>query len=89
MVTLDGENPLFRGLPQAIQAARYHSLAGVKSTLPASLKITAWTQDGEIMAVCHKERPVYGLQFHPESILTPDGKTIIWNFLKEYQPGEP
>ena len=82
MVTVDVENALFKGLPQTIQAARYHSLAGVKSTLPASLKITAWTQDGEIMAVCHKERPVYGLQFHPESILTPNGKTIIENFLK-------
>jgi len=82
MVTVDGDNPLFKGLPQTIQAARYHSLAGVKSTLPGALKVTAWTQDNEIMAVCHKEHPVYGLQFHPESILTPNGKTIIENFLK-------
>jgi len=82
MVTLDRENALFKGLPQTIQAARYHSLAGIKPTLPAQLKITAWTQDDEIMAVCHKERPVYGLQFHPESILTPEGKIIIENFLR-------
>ena len=82
IVTVDGENALFKGLPQTIQAARYHSLAGIKSTLPDALKITAQTQDGEIMAVCHKERPVYGLQFHPESILTPNGKIIIENFLR-------
>jgi anthranilate synthase component 2 len=82
MVTVDEENALFKGLPQTIQAARYHSLAGIKSTLPDTLKITARTQDDEIMAVCHKEHPVYGLQFHPESILTPKGKTIIENFLK-------
>jgi anthranilate synthase component II len=82
MVTVDTENALFKGLPQTIQAARYHSLAGIKSTLPETLKITARTQDGEIMAVCHKEYPVYGLQFHPESILTPNGKTIIENFLR-------
>ncbi|MDR2921925.1 MAG: aminodeoxychorismate/anthranilate synthase component II [Treponema sp.] len=81
MVTVDTSCSLFRGLPQTIQAARYHSLAGIKSTLPDTLKITAWTQDDEIMAVCHKKYPVYGLQFHPESILTPEGKTIIRNFL--------
>jgi anthranilate synthase component II len=82
IVTVDVKNPLFRGLPQTIQAARYHSLAGIKSTLPDTLTITAWTQDDEIMAVCHKKYPVYGLQFHPESILTPKGKTIIENFLR-------
>jgi anthranilate synthase component 2 len=82
MVTIDTENSLFKGLAQTIQTARYHSLAGIKSTLPDTLKITAWTEDGEIMAVCHKEYPVYGLQFHPESILTPNGKTIIENFLR-------
>ena len=80
-VTVNQENVLFRGLPPIISAARYHSLAGVKSTLPDTLKITAWTEDGEIMAVCHKEYPVYGVQFHPESILTPQGKAIISNFL--------
>jgi len=80
-VNLDLENALFKGLPPVISAARYHSLAGIESTLPGSLKITARTDVGEIMAVCHKEYPVYGLQFHPESILTPDGGLIIKNFL--------
>lgn len=80
-VTLDAGNALFKGLPTVIQAARYHSLAGVNETLPESLRITAWTEDGEIMAVCHKKYPVYGVQFHPESILTPKGKIIIQNFL--------
>ncbi len=88
LITIDNENALFKGLPSEIQAARYHSLAGIKSTLPDTLKITAQTspsensEDGEIMAVCHKEYPVYGVQFHPESILTPNGKTIIENFLR-------
>jgi anthranilate synthase component 2 len=80
-VKLDTDNVLFKGLPPVISAARYHSLAGIESTLPDSLKITARTDVGEIMAVCHKEYPVYGLQFHPESILTPDGGIIIKNFL--------
>jgi anthranilate synthase component 2 len=80
-VTVDVNNPLFKGLPPAIQAARYHSLAGIKSTLPETLKIIAWTNDDEIMAVCHANYPVYGLQFHPESILTPNGNIIIANFL--------
>ena len=88
LVTIDTEDTLFKGMPSVIQAARYHSLAGIKSTLPDVLKITAWTDDprckrGEIMAVSHKERPVFGVQFHPESILTPDGRMIIENFLKK------
>ena len=82
-VNLDIENALFKGLPPVIKAARYHSLAGIESTLPNALKITARTDDGEIMAVCHKEYSVYGLQFHPESILTPDGGIIIKNFLSQ------
>ena len=64
-----------------ISVARYHSLAAVKETLPDCLKITAETDDGEIMAVEHKEYPVYGLQFHPESILTKDGKRMMENFI--------
>jgi anthranilate synthase component 2 len=80
-VTVVTDNALFKGLGPVIQAARYHSLAGIESTLPDVLKITARTGDGEIMAVCHKEYPVYGVQFHPESILTPDGGIIIKNFL--------
>jgi anthranilate synthase component 2 len=80
-VKVNAENPLFKGLPPVIDAARYHSLAGIKDTLPQDLEIIAETTDGEVMAVCHKKHPVYGLQFHPESILTPKGKIIIENFL--------
>ena len=63
--------PLFAGLPEAIPVARYHSLAARQETLPDCLEVTACTADGEIMAVAHRSKPVYGLQFHPESILTP------------------
>jgi anthranilate synthase component 2 len=80
-VTVDLENALFKGLPPVIQAARYHSLAGLESTLPDPLNVIARTDDGEIMAVCHKDFPVYGVQFHPESILTPNGKIIVENFI--------
>ncbi len=79
-VTLDNTSPLFAGMAHTIEAARYHSLAAVESTMPEVLKITARTQDGEIMAVEHKEYPIYGLQFHPESIMTPDGHQILENF---------
>ena len=81
-VTLDTDSRLFRGMPKVIGAARYHSLAADKSTIPDELKVTAVTQDGEVMAVEHRTYPVYGVQFHPESILTPNGKTILENFLK-------
>ena len=80
-VNLDTSSPLFAGLPPVIQAARYHSLAAVASTLPADLDIIAWADDGEIMAVAHKRYPTFGMQFHPESILTPQGPSIISNFL--------
>lgn len=82
MVTLEKGCPLFRDLPEIIPAARYHSLAVVKDTLPDCLSVCAHTEDGEVMAVMHKDTPVYGLQFHPESILTPDGITILKNFLE-------
>ncbi len=61
---------------------RYHSLAADAQTLPECLKITARTEDGEVMAVQHTEYPIYGVQFHPESILTPNGKTMLQNFIK-------
>ena len=80
---LDRECPIFHNLPADIPVARYHSLALKEETLPECLSITARTDDGEVMAVKHKQYSVYGLQFHPESILTPDGKTIIQNFLNE------
>lgn len=81
-IKLDTSCRIFRGMPEKIKAARYHSLAADMSTLPEGLKITAETADQEIMAVAHKEYPVWGMQFHPESILTPDGKKIMENFLK-------
>lgn len=80
---LDLTCPVFRNLPETIPVARYHSLALLKDTLPQCLSITARTEDGEVMAVKHKDYAVYGLQFHPESILTPDGKTIVRNFLEQ------
>lgn len=72
---------IFSGLSEKIPVARYHSLAVSKATLPDCLKVTAYTDDGEIMAVSHTSYPVFGVQFHPESILTPDGKKILQNFL--------
>ena len=82
-VKIDTEDKLFKGLPERIKVARYHSLIADPSTIPDELKVTAVTDEGEIMAVTHKEYPIYGLQFHPESILTPEGKTILNNFIKE------
>ena len=79
--SVDTESLLFRGLSEEVPVARYHSLAADESTLPDSLRVTAKTEDGEVMAVQHVTEPVYGVQFHPESILTPDGKTILANFL--------
>jgi anthranilate synthase component 2 len=72
---------VFKGLPNPFVATRYHSLAVDKATLPADLEITAWTEDGEIMGVQHKTRPVYGVQFHPESIATEGGHQLLANFL--------
>lgn len=80
-VTLDRNSPLFKGLPEQILVGRYHSLAIDPETLPEVLKPTATAEDGEVMAVEHQEYPIYGLQFHPESILTPEGMNIIRNFL--------
>lgn len=80
-ITLDNESKIFRGLDNKIKVARYHSLAADKESLSDELKITAVTDDDEIMAVEHKKYDIYGVQFHPESILTPDGRTIIENFL--------
>lgn len=74
---------LFEGMDETFQAGRYHSLAAVRETMPSQLKVTAVTDDGEIMAVEHETYPVYGVQFHPESILTPDGRKILENFLKQ------
>lgn len=80
-VKFDTECPLFMGCPEIAPVARYHSLAADADTIPECLKITALTTDGEVMAVQHKEYPIYGVQFHPESIMTPDGKTMLKNFI--------
>ena len=81
-VNFDKACPIFRDCPDTALVARYHSLAAEEATVPDCLKVTARTDDGEIMAVQHKEYPVFGLQFHPESIMTPDGKTMLRNFIK-------
>ena len=78
---LDGDCPLFRGLPEVVPVARYHSLAADPDTMPDCLKVTALTNEGEIMAVQHTQFPTFGVQFHPESILTPDGKEMLKNFI--------
>jgi anthranilate synthase/aminodeoxychorismate synthase-like glutamine amidotransferase len=72
---------LFSGLPTPFVAGRYHSLVVERDSVPACLKVTAWTDTGEIMALHHEKFPVHGVQFHPESILTPQGKKILMNFL--------
>lgn len=82
-ITLSQESKLFQGIGNTMQVARYHSLAAKEDTMPAELKITATSDDGEIMAVEHTKYPIYGVQFHPESVLTKDGLKIIQNFLKE------
>lgn len=76
----DGQT-IFRGLPSPLTAGRYHSLIVDRESLPPCLKITAETVEGEVMGIRHETYPVEGIQFHPESILTPQGKRIIRNFL--------
>lgn len=76
----DGAN-LFRRLPNPFEATRYHSLIVRRARLPKSLLVTAWTREGEIMGLRHRRFPVYGVQFHPESILTTVGKDLLRNFL--------
>ena len=79
---VDNTSKLFKGLPNTIDVARYHSLSADETALPDCLKITAKTDDGEIMALEHKEYNVFGVQFHPESIMTPNGIDILRNFLE-------
>ena len=82
MIEIDNNCRIFKNLPPKIKAARYHSLAADETTIPQTLKITAKTEDNVVMAVEHSTCSIFGLQFHPESILTPDGRTIIKNFLE-------
>ena len=81
LATIDESSALFKGCEKKILVARYHSLAADEKTMPECLKITAETDEKEIMAVEHKEYKIYGVQFHPESILTPEGKQMLANFL--------
>ncbi|MBN8553259.1 MAG: aminodeoxychorismate/anthranilate synthase component II [Caulobacterales bacterium] len=76
----DGSS-IFKGLPSPFTATRYHSLAVRRDTLPDSLVVTAWTEDGEIMGLAHRTRPIHGVQFHPESIATEHGHAMLANFL--------
>ncbi len=73
---------VFRGLPSPFSATRYHSLVVLSETVPPALEISARSDDGEVMGLRHRERPVEGVQFHPESILTEHGKTLLQNFLE-------
>ena len=82
-ISFTGSSPLFKDIPESAPVARYHSLAADASTLPDCLEVTAVADDGEVMAVEHKEYPIYGVQFHPESIMTPEGKAMLRNFIKE------
>ena len=79
-VSHDGRG-LFEGMPQAFEAGRYHSLIAERGRLPAELEVTAWTEEGEIMGVRHRGLAVEGVQFHPESVLTPEGPRLLAAFL--------
>ena len=81
VVRFAGDCLLFRGCPETAPVARYHSLAADAATIPDQLKVTALTTDGEVMAVQHVKYPIYGVQFHPESIMTPNGKQMLQNFI--------
>lgn len=78
---LHGGRDLYEGLPSPFQAGRYHSLIVEESGLPPSLEVTARTPEGLIMGLCHRVHPVEGVQFHPESVLTPEGRRLLANFL--------
>ncbi len=82
VITFDRDSHIFKGISGDIAVARYHSLSAAQNGFPDILKITAQTDDGEIMAVEHRSSPVFGLQFHPESILTQHGKKLLNNFLE-------
>lgn len=81
-VRFEKDCPLFAGCPETAPVARYHSLAADENTIPDCLRVTAVTDDKEVMAVQHREYPIYGVQFHPESIMTPDGRTMLRNFIE-------
>lgn len=82
LLTDVADDIIFKGIKKPVQVARYHSLSVQESTLPEELEVTARNDDGELMAMRHREYPIYGLQFHPESVMTPDGPVMIRNFLE-------
>ena len=82
LLTDVADDIIFKGIKKPVQVARYHSLSVQESTLPEELEVTARSEDGEIMAMRHREYPISGLQFHPESVMTPDGPVMIRNFLE-------
>ena len=77
-----GSRGIFAGLPNPFEAGRYHSLVVREEGLPAELEVTARSEDGLVMALAHRKKPVYGVQFHPESVLTPEGEELLRNFLE-------
>lgn len=81
-IRFDAQCPIFAGCSEEPLVARYHSLAVDAATLPEELKVTAVTPEGEVMAVMHRDYPIYGVQFHPESIMTPEGKRMLQNFIE-------
>ncbi|OEC02354.1 anthranilate synthase component II [Lysinibacillus sphaericus] len=84
---LHAENGLHAGMPNPFQATRYHSLIVEKESLPACFDVTAWTAEGEIMGIRHKEYPIEGVQYHPESIMTEQGKKLLRHFIELYVEG--
>jgi len=84
---LHAEVGLHRAMPNPFQATRYHSLIVEKETLPTCLEVTAWTEEGEIMGLRHKEYPIEGVQYHPESIMTEQGKQLLRQFIEMYVEG--
>ena len=81
LLTDVADDIIFKGIKKPVQVARYHSLSVQESTLPEELEVTARSDDGELMSMRHREYPIYGLQFHPESVMTPEGSAMIRNFL--------
>ncbi len=85
MQIVDPEDPLFAGMPEIFEAGRYHSWVADPNTLPPELRVTAIDETGHIMALRHLRDPVFGVQFHPESVLTPQGARLIQNFVRQAQ----